>query len=688
MANIEHRIAALADDLAMRPQNDALTSRLEPLMAQLADKAQQIQDSRDGNNAALANIEYRISELAGELAHRAQDDGALSARFEALLEQLSVKIEQIQLSRDDHSVAFSQLEDRIAHLMQRLDTSDSHHGNLDPIERGLAELMSHVEDIRANNGTLHADTMQGAYDLKTDIARAQDAIEGLHATLGLVVDRLATIEHNVRGQPRAEFETDFTALRQAIDKLTNQPDGDAAPPHMPVESRPPIDPDLAADQPLEPGSGGPLRGGPPSFEAPPVEAGDRPAPAGTPGSKSSFIAAARRAAQAAGQESTGRAPKAKKAAAAPGETKSIIVKLFRRMKSLFVAASVVAIVLGGAQIVGQMLDRSDPAIPNRKGASLSDVDNGQAAKSVASVADDAAQPPLSPATEAIARKPLQELNATANALPSIFSAPMLGDVTGSISHATPKTAPPSNDASSGLPEAIGGVRLRSAAAAGDAAAAYEIGSRFAEARGVPANPAEAAQWFARAAAKGLAPAQFRYASMLEKGRGVKKDVAQARQLYLAAANKGNAKAMHNLAVLYAEGIDGKPDYANAAHWFQKAANAGISDSQFNLGVLAARGMGVEKNLAESYKWFALAAARGDKDAVKKRDSVAAELDAKTLAAAKKATASFVAKPEPAEAIKVPTPPGGWDHASSAPPPKAKSHPASPLSPAGFTIGKR
>ena len=33
------------------------------------------------------------------------------------------------------------------------------------------------------------------------------------------------------------------------------------------------------------------------------------------------------------------------------------------------------------------------------------------------------------------------------------------------------------------------------------------------------------------------------------------------------------------------------------------------------------------NLAESYKWFALAAAQGDNEAAKKRDEVAARLDA-------------------------------------------------------------
>ena len=173
--------------------------------------------------------------------------------------------------------------------------------------------------------------------------------------------------------------------------------------------------------------------------------------------------------------------------------------------------------------------------------------------------------------------------------------------------------------------------------------------------------------------------------MLEKGQGVKKNLTRARRLYLAAAGQGNAKAMHNLAVLYAEGIDGKPDYAAAVSWFRKAAQHGIADSQYNLGVLFARGIGVEKNLGEAYKWFALAAAHGDKESAKKRDDVASRLDAKELAAARHAVASFKAEPQPEIATAVPTPPGGWDKGGPA---KARSNTGGPLSLGAYTVGTR
>jgi localization factor PodJL len=209
--------------------------------------------------------------------------------------------------------------------------------------------------------------------------------------------------------------------------------------------------------------------------------------------------------------------------------------------------------------------------------------------------------------------------------------------------------------------------------------------RFVEGRGVPANLEEAARWYERAARKGLAPAQFRYASMLEKGQGVKKDLSAAHKLYVAAAAKGHAKAMHNLAVLYAEGAVGAPDYSNAAQWFRKAAEHGVADSQYNLGVLTTRGLGTEKNIAESYKWFALAAAQGDRDAGRKRDEVAALLNAQTLGGAQQAAKSFTVQAQPAEATLVPQPPGGWD--STTPPPNEKPRAAGPLSINPVSSGK-
>ena len=70
-------------------------------------------------------------------------------------------------------------------------------------------------------------------------------------------------------------------------------------------------------------------------------------------------------------------------------------------------------------------------------------------------------------------------------------------------------------------------------------------------------------------------------------------------------------------------------------------------------------------MPKSYKWFALAAAQGDKDAGRKRDELATQLDAQTLAATQQAVKNYTAQPQPAEAIAIPEPSGGWDRTPAA-----------------------
>ena len=216
-----------------------------------------------------------------------------------------------------------------------------------------------------------------------------------------------------------------------------------------------------------------------------------------------------------------------------------------------------------------------------------------------------------------------------------------------------------------LPDGIGGPVLRTAALKGDPAAAYEVGVRFAEGKGVESDLDQAAKWYDRAAQAGVVPALFRLGTFYEKGLSVKKDVDIARRYYIQAAERGSAKAMHNLAVLDADGGGKGADYKSASFWFRKAADRGVADSQFNLGILYARGIGVEQNLAESFKWFSLAAAQGDADAGRKRDDIAKRLDVQSLAAAKLAIQTFTPEPQPNDAVNVASPTGGWDLAPAA-----------------------
>jgi len=346
---------------------------------------------------------------------------------------------------------------------------------------------------------------------------------------------------------------------------------------------------------------------------------------------------------------------------------------------VLVGVSVVIIVLGTFKMAMTLLDGGSAPRPPAMDNSSESTPSAQPS------ADDSAKPaipdPAAPSMTSPTPIGRQSLNSSAPSAPdSVLSvaipqatastaAPVLSarDITGSIPAAQTSPAghkltlvqvPPTER----LPDGIGGPVLRAAALKGDPTAAYEIGVRFAEAKGVAANFDEAAKWYDRAAQAGVVPAIFRLGTFYEKGLSVTKDVDIARRYYLQAAERGNAKAMHNLAVLDADGGGKGANYKNASQWFRKAADRGVADSQFNLGILYARGIGVEQNLAESFKWFSLAAAQGDADSARKRDDIAKRLDPQSLAAAKLAIQTFTPEPQPDDAINVATPAGGWDSA--------------------------
>ena len=453
-----------------------------------------------------------------------------------------------------------------------------------------------------------------------------------------------------------------------------------------------IDPELPPDHPLEPGSTRPhARPASPSERIAASEnaISDIPAAKSEQTNSSNFIAAARRAAQAAAAAAqTDKAPVAKAAKKKPAGPADPSGKgpgstLGSKIRSLLVGVSVVVIVLGTFKMAMQLLDGDSAPVPAADSATQP-LNLGPPSAEQAAPATPPSQPSMTSPT------PIDRQSLFGPATAPTESAPPpapAGDVTGTIP-AQPRAAAPAAEstraptvrisipAGEKLPETIGGAQLRAAALKGDPSAAYEVGLRYAEARGVPANFDEAAKWYDRAAQAGVVPAIFRIGTLYEKGLSVKKDIDAARRYYIIAAERGNAKAMHNLAVLEADGGSRGANYKSAAQWFRKAAERGVADSQFNLGILYARGIGVEQNLAESYKWFSLAAAQGDQDSGRKRDDVAKRLDAQSLAAAKLAIQTFVPEPQPDDAVNVASPPGGWDAAPASPAKAALSKRAS------------
>ena len=98
--------------------------------------------------------------------------------------------------------------------MQRLDASDARLGHLEAVERGLTDLLVHIEDLRANrqSSALRAEDTSGIDTLKQDVARTQTTVEAMHGTLGQVVERLTVIEKDIHSDRRAPAAPDNDIL--------------------------------------------------------------------------------------------------------------------------------------------------------------------------------------------------------------------------------------------------------------------------------------------------------------------------------------------------------------------------------------------------------------------------------------------------------------------------------------------
>ena len=440
----------------------------------------------------------------------------------------------------------------------------------------------------------------------------------------------------------------------------------------------PLDP-KNANQPLEPGSGAPdlqaimrrVR----DERGQPVRHNE------TDAAKSDFIAAARRAAQAAAADA-GMVRKSPDSSGKGGRS-SIGDFLKNRRKPILMAAVAVMLALAGLQLGkafmadgSETASKAEPAIeqtaeiapaPAEPIASATSEDPGQVR--MVDMPPETGEPDLAgqqvPPEELVeeaspAPSPMAPDAATETAaLPEQQSAAASPEPNpGAGSPAAESSAPATQTAIAGIPVEAGPVALREAAEAGDAKALFEIGSRYAEGRGVKTDLPAAAKWYEKSAEMGFAPAQYRIGNFFEKGTGVERDIPKAKTWYQMAAEQGNASAMHNLAVLYAMGADGTADNESAARWFLQAAELGVKDSQFNLGILAAKGVGMPQDLEESYKWFALVAKAGDRDAAAKRDEIANALRPEQLERARATTELWKPKPVKAEANSFEVP-EGW-----------------------------
>lgn len=726
-AVLEQRIAALTAALETRerPQPAESTEHLESAIRALSDRFDRMQVGND-SASTFAHLEQRVSYLLERIESASDPRNGNLSRVEDGLHDILRHLERQQATYSalaesrNAAPADSGMVDLVKRELSdiRFSQAETNRSTQDSLEAVHSALGHVVDRLSMIEGDLRA--VRTAPPAPAPQPMAMPMAPSMAASMAPApaMREPAPQAPQPKYDPKPELPNPAVAQASqaafaAAPREFHAAATPAAPP--PVPSAPPLPPraiseilephtaraalapELPPDHPLEPGTRPGARVATPSERIAASEnaISEIPAAAKEPASSSSFIAAARRAAQAAAAQpekpARGTKGSAKSGAKAGADRAKDAGKdggstITSKIRSLLVGASVVVIVLGTFKMAMNLLEGSPTPAPQAMDNTLSQpapqappppvIENKPATPEQVTPSMTSPTPigrqsqnnpaPAAPAPASSASVEIPPAPAAAVPPPAASS-----DVTGALSGTSRAKlsliqVPPSEK----LPDGIGGPGLRTAAMKGDATAAYEIGLRFAEGKGVATNYDEAAKWYDRAAQAGVIPATFRLGTLYEKGLGVKKDADIARRYYTQAAERGHAKAMHNLAVLDADGGGRGANYKSAAQWFRKAADRGVADSQFNLGILYARGIGVEQNLAESYKWFSLAAAQGDADASGKRDDVAKRLDPQSLAAAKLAIQTFSAEPQPDDAVNVAAPNGGWDSA-----PQASAKPA-------------
>ncbi|MCB1502727.1 MAG: SEL1-like repeat protein [Bauldia sp.] len=670
------QVAALASGLAeLRGKVDGLERHGRESGESLRRVEARLEDiARADPTPLIRNLEARIDGLVARI-DAAVNDPAGATALDALRAEIGSVRSEIAV-RD--AASMETLESRIRGLAEEVTASVRSEGDGDQLAalesrvESLAEELARttpraraLEDVEENLVRLQASLIEGRRDsIEAARAAARNAVRELGATgadrelVAALRDDLDEIRRLIGAAERPEEDSDasmretLAAVAARISQLTEAAEASEAAmtpetPDVPAAS-PPAEP-AYAPEPAIPRAAPRTR---PDLAAIRELAGAAPAAErAIHGRRADFIAAARRAAQTAVAEAdagtgVGIGDRLVGADAEHSPFARIGQAIRARRKTLVLAAAAIVIALGALQIGSRPVDVAEVApapAEDQPGAIIIHRPAGSLA-------------------------PPQRV-ASGGSVPP-FAMPEAGDV---------RLVPPATDARSAMDLAtpdpvvtgstpaaddpsVGPEKLRLAAAAGDAAAAYEIASRYAEGRGTIRDLSRAAAWYGRAADAGLAPAQYRLGSLYERGQGVARDTAKAVDLYRRAAEQGNAGAMHNLAVLISNGAAGSPDPAGALRWFQAAADFGVKDSQYNLGVIYGRGLGTAVDVAESYKWFAIAAAGGDKDASARRDEVAAMLDQNQLALARAKVQTWRPQAPAAAANEVVGPPGGWgDH---------------------------
>jgi localization factor PodJL len=702
-STISSNSASPAEMLRLRDDVDVLNQRIDAsqnfaasdqdvqalrsVVEQLSSRVAQGPDLRP-----VAELDRRVSEIAQRL-----QDSHGQAQSQPQFEELEYRVADLDqrlnaaLDAKADGGQSSALEQKIAEFAARMDRTEQQLSHLETIERAINQLYDGLEQNRnatqqiAEDAALKATQQligtlpqqaplgsapelvalqQGLLAVREAAQisdqRGQETLEALHETLEHIVNKLNELETAAIGHRMAAAVAP-TGVANALEQA--QPDSftnfaaviPPAPTHAAPAHAAPVAPQFddvepEAQNPFEPKL---------DLAEPQADETSEETPTGD-----DFIAAARRAAQAAQQQrglmSGLSAPHGRAHSAKPAR-RSLLGKF--KFKSKATAAAVDAqaaaaataapatdgkrrkLILLGLVLLAAVSAFSFNIMGNQKSFTPPRTNQGTSDKVTPAPAVPAQAQPTKPKLgqlDGVLQSPMQGAESSVAARDEILTGSLpsstagLGDIV---------AGRPDAAAALPMPE-VGSEKLRQAAANGDAQAQFVVATHYMNGENVTRDFAQAAFWYGKAAEAGLAPAQYRVATLYERGKGVAKDAKAALGWYEKAGVLGNIRAMHNAAVISAGKEAGAPDYAAAHKWFSLAANHGLKDSQFNLAVILERGLGTKANAAEAYFWYLAAARQNDADAQKRAEVLAKTLPADVAAATRARSENFVAESAP------------------------------------------
>ena len=663
LPQLEAAIGSLRGIVSHVASNDTLNKVADDVRA-LSAKVDSLASSSP-STPTLAALENRIDILASALNASAEAGHAVPRELEKLLSSLIEKLERVQLSQTDHA-ALAHLEDRIAALVKRLDASDARLGTLEGVERGLADLLVYIDQLRDEAALGAKPTPVAASPIERELGYAKQpqrqvqetpeaAPEGRTAAVAEhrnLIEGVATFE-----QPKAAAEpmtpsmqapsppplpvgeTDQTEATATAAIVSDPLPRSASPepvPQRPAATRTPIDPSLPPDHPLEPGSTTRSRGAPSAADriaASEAAAGAKPPVIPDPGGKPDYIAAARRAAQAAAAAS----PEGRRLARSGTEGTAHPKKFTERLRMIAVAAAVVVIVVGGFHIISRLFEDGGSNAP---APAQTEPPRGQSTPQLRTEPQSQMAPQVRPEPPAqkgpphVEAEPPQPANSANLPAPVPLPRPESGPNSGNGPNATPGANPGQQSQLNSVvgpvatgPRADDGKAGVRAPAPNDAVGApMDITGSLPNASPPSASPPRSAATtndrlpaaiggptLRLAALAGDPLAAYEVGVRFSEGRVVPANNEEAARWFDIAAKKGVVPAQFRLATLYEKGLGVKKDLVVARDLYRAAADKGHGKAMHNLAVLYAEGADGKPDYNTAAVWFRKAADHGITD---------------------------------------------------------------------------